>query len=62
MLLHRVNYINKAGFPCSKVVRILKKQSKVIRVQDPEDGNEFPIDRHSVESISDPEKEKGEKQ
>ena len=57
-----MNYINKAGFPCSKVVRILKKQSKVIRVQDPEDGNEFPIDRHSVESISDPEKEKGEKQ
>ena len=57
MLLQRVNYINKAGFPCSRVVRILKKQSKVIRVQDPEDGNEFPIDRNAVESISDIKKE-----
>ena len=52
-----MNYINKAGFPCSRVVRILKKQSKVIRVQDPEDGNEFPIDRNAVESIYDIKKE-----
>ena len=57
MLLQRITYINNDGYPCSRVLRIIKKKSKTIRVQVPDDGHEFEINRLAVESISDIKKE-----
>jgi len=58
--MQRIKYINKAGYTLDQVLKIIKRKSKEIIVRDPNDGHEFPIPRHAVESISEPEKEKDE--
>lgn len=54
----RIKYINAEGHPHEQVLQIIKRKSKEIIVRDPNDDHVFSIPRHSVESISDPKKEK----
>ena len=54
----RIIYTNREGLRNSQVLKILRKKSKVITVQDPNDGHIFDIPRQAVESIEDPKKEK----
>ena len=60
--MQRINYINRNGFQNSRVLKIIKKQSKGIRVLDPEDNHEFIIPRNSVDEILDLKYEKPEKE
>ena len=51
--LQRVVYINKMGDECSMVLKIVKKQSKVILCESPEDGKIHHIPRNAVVEITD---------
>lgn len=57
-MLQRVRFIDKFGNPCSLVMRIVKRKSKTIILQNPEDDHIIEIPRSSVESIEEVKNEK----
>ena len=61
MTFQRIKYINKAGEPYDMVLKIIKKQSKVIIVMNPEDESIISIPRGAVISISEDKMETEEK-
>ena len=55
-MLQRIIYINKAGETLDLVLDIIGKKSKCLIVRNPEDGKEYNIPRHDIESIEEPQK------
>ena len=58
--LVRIDYKDTEGRHWSRVLKIMKRMSKSIIVQDPDDGRVFSIDRHAVEEIKEVTKEERE--
>jgi hypothetical protein len=54
-MIQRVIFINKAGETLDMVLDIIGRKSKDLIVRHPETGEEFPIPRRFIESISEPE-------